>query len=68
MSCKSVSSVRRTAKIPNMREHLTPSMDFHASVKLTSNFQQYDPVTLMKKLRKNQVNHLCYDRSLYNNT
>lgn len=68
MSCKSVSSVRRTARIPNLKEHLTPSMDFHASVKLTSKFQQYDPVTIVKKLRRNQIDHLHFDRSLFTKT
>lgn len=47
---------------------MSPSLDFKQSVKLTSDPAQYDPVTLITKLRKNQLNHLKYDMTLYDKT
>ncbi len=43
-------------------------MDFKRSCKLTSNKKDYDPEYILKKLRKNQINHGQFDPALYKAT
>lgn len=43
-------------------------MSFRKSVKLVSDPQEYDPVFILNKMRKNKLDHRVYKPTLYKET
>jgi hypothetical protein len=69
----SLSSFRQSLKKLKQRSNRVPiqvaqSMDFRPNVKLTSDPSEYDPELLVKKLRKNHIDHMNFDSTLYRKT
>lgn len=69
----SLSSYRQSLKKLKQRAHrvttqVAQSMDFRSNVKLTSDPNDYDPEHLLRKLRKNHIDHMSFDATLYRKT